>query len=226
MKLKTAGKKLVEAIRQSSVIRKSLLSDMKEGILYFIRKKDLRATAGIIFSLWSALGAVYVVIIVFVQKTLGSATQDLGLLIMFLGLGLFCGSLAYGHVGHKLSQYKIIFASLIISGIMVIAFALGITQYPNFTVAALLSLLLGTAISPIMIASNTIVHKVSENHMLGKTFSSLEIVIHLGFLVFMFVSSLVAEHIHPLYILVFVGCAVAILGTIQLLRNHRIPWLD
>jgi len=226
MKLKTAGKELVEAIRQSAIIRSSLLTDIKEGFHYFFQKKDLRATAGIIFSLWSALGAVYVVIIVFVQKTLGSATQDLGLLIMFLGIGLFCGSLAYGHVGHRFSQYKIIFISLILSGIMVVAFALGITQYPNFAVAACLSLLLGTAISPIMIASNTIVHKVSENHMLGKTFSSLEIIIHLGFLIFMFVSSIVAEHIHPLYILVTVGCAVAILGTVQLVRNHTISWLD
>jgi len=226
MTLRKASQDLVKVIRQSVTIRKTVLEDIKEGILYFIRKDDLRSTAAIIFALWSALGAVYVVIIVFVQQTLGSATKDLGLLIMFLGIGLFCGSLAYGHVGHRLSQYKIIFASLVLSGIMVVAFALGITRYPNFAAAAALSLLLGTAISPIMIASNTIVHKVSETHMLGKTFSSLEIIIHLGFLVFMFVSSLAAERIQPLYILVTVGCAVALLGAIQLLKNHKIPWLD
>ena len=226
MTLRKVGKELVEVIRKSVVIRKTILEDIREGMLYFIRKHDLRSTAVIIFSLWSAMGAVYVVIIVFVQRSLGSATKDLGLLIMCLGIGLFCGSLVYGHFGHRLSQYKIIFASLVLSGIMVVAFALGITRYPNFAAAAALSLLLGTAISPIMIASNTIVHKVSENHMLGKTFSSLEIIIHLGFLFFMFVSSLVAERVQPLYILVFVGSAVAITGTIQLIRNYKTPWLD
>ena len=66
------------------VIRKSVFQDVKEGILYFIRKKDIRFTAGIIFALWSALGAVYVVVIVFVQNTLHSTTKDLGLLVISL----------------------------------------------------------------------------------------------------------------------------------------------
>ncbi|MDD2689402.1 MAG: MFS transporter, partial [Candidatus Omnitrophica bacterium] len=80
MNLKKVSKEIVE------VIRKSVLQEIREGILYFIQKKDIRFTAGIIFILWSALGAVYVVLIVFVQTTLHSATQDLGLLIMLLGV--------------------------------------------------------------------------------------------------------------------------------------------
>jgi len=220
MSIGRVSKEIVE------VISKSVFQEIKEGILYFIKKKDIRFTAGITFVLWSALGAVYVVLIVFVQKTLHSATKDLGLLIMFLGLGLFIGSLLYGRFGQRLSHYKVIFASLIGSGIMLVAFAVGIHRYPLFLAAAGLAFLLGIFISPIMIASNTIIHNSSENGMRGKIFSSLEIVMHLGFLLFMFVSSLLAERVSHLLILVIVGCFFSVLGIFNLIYTRKRPWLN
>lgn len=219
MDLRKVGKEIVE------VIRKSVLEEIKEGILYFIRKKDIRLTAGVIFILWSALGAVYVVLIVFVQRTLNSVTKDLGLLIMFLGMGLFLGALIYGRFGQRISHYKIIFTSLVLSGIMLVVFALTIQRYPYFIIAAILAFLLGLAISPIMIASNTIIHNASDNTMRGKIFSSLEIVMHLGFLLFMFISSILAERVSEVLILVIVGCVFSALGIFSLIYQRRIPWL-
>ncbi|MDO8661889.1 MAG: MFS transporter [Candidatus Omnitrophota bacterium] len=217
---KQAGPGIVE------VIRKSVLEEIKEGVLYFIKKKDIRFTAWIMFILWAALGSAYVVIIVFVQKTLHSATKDLGLLIMFLGVGLFVGSLIYGRFGQRISHYKIIFSALILSGVMLIIFSLTIEYHPYLIVACALTFILGIVISPVMIASNTIIHKVSDNAMMGKVFSSLEIVVHLGFLLFMFISSFLAERFSHLLILVIVGCAVSLLGAVNLIINRRIPWLD
>jgi len=208
------------------VIRKSVFQEIKEGVIYFIRNKDIRFTAGIIFALWSALGSVYVVIIVFVQKTLHSATKDIGLLVMFLGLGLFLGSLVYGKFGQRVSHYKTIFVSLISSGIMLILFAIGIYYYPSFMLAAFLALCLGLIVAPIMIASNTIIHNVSDNGMLGKIFSSLEIVMHLGFILFMFISSMLAERFSHVLILVIVGCLLSLLGLLSLSLNRRVAWLD
>ncbi|MFA5275301.1 MAG: MFS transporter [Candidatus Omnitrophota bacterium] len=218
--LKKVSENIVE------VINKSVFQEIKEGILYFIRKKDIRFTAGIMFVLWSALGAVYVVLIVFVQKTLHSATKDLGLLIMFLGMGLFMGSVFYGKFGQRISHYKAIFASLVLSGLMLIIFTLAINHFQNFFQAAFLTLVFGILISPIMIASNTIIHNASTNEMMGKIFSSLEIVMHLGFLLFMFISSLLAERLSHLWILIFVGSIFSILGAINLIYHRRIPWLD
>ncbi len=220
MNFKEVGKEIVGAIR------KSVFQEIREGVLYFIRKKDIRFTAGIIFALWSALGAVYVVVIVFVQKTLHSATKDLGLLVMFLGIGLFLGSLIYGKFGQRVSHYKIIFVCLVASGIMLVIFALGIYYYPYFIIAASLALSLGLIIAPIMIASNTIIHKVSDNEMLGKIFSSLEIVMHLGFLSFMFISSVLAEKFSHVSILVSVGCLLSLLGLVSLIFDRKVAWLD
>ncbi|MDD4894139.1 MAG: MFS transporter [Candidatus Omnitrophica bacterium] len=208
------------------VIKKSVLQEIKDGILYFIKNKDIRFTAGVTFILWSALGSIYVVLIVFVQNTLHSATKDLGLLVMFLGIGLFLGSLIYGRFGQRLSHYKIIFSSLILSGIMLVVFALTIDRYPYFLIAAVLSLLLGLMVSPIMIASNTIIHNVSHNEMRGKIFSSMEIVMHLGFLLFMFISGLLAEIVSHTLILVIVGCVFSVLGVINFIYHRRIPWLE
>ncbi len=209
-------------------LRKSVLADIKEGLFYFVKEKKLRFTAAVIFALWAALGAVYVVIIVFIQQTLHSATKDLGLLIMFLGLGLFSGSLIYGRFGQKISHYRIIFTSLILTGIMLVIFGIGINRYPHFNIASTLSFVLGVFIAPIMIAVNTIVHKVSANHMMGKIFSSLEIVIHLGFLSFMFISSFMVEKlkIPHLSILVTVGIVITMLGAINLIFKNKITWQD
>jgi DHA3 family macrolide efflux protein-like MFS transporter len=217
--LKKVGREIVE------VIRTSVFVEIKEGWLYFINNKKIRATAWIIFILWSALGAVYVVLIVFVQKTLHSATKDLGLLIMFLGIGLFLGSLLYGRFGQKIEHFKIIFASLVLSGIMLIVFAAGIYYYPTFLFAAALALALGMTIAPIMIASNTIIHNASENHMMGKIFSSLEVLMHLAFLLFMFLCSILAERLSHLAILVGVGILISLLGLACLIWYRKEPWL-
>jgi MFS family permease len=161
-----------------------------------------------------------------VQKTLHSATRDLGLMIMFLGTGLFVGSLAYGRFGQRLSHYKTIFISLVLSGIMLVVFAITLHRYPYFLTAAALAFVLGFFIAPIMIAVNTIIHRVSDNGMMGKIFSSLEIVMHLGFLLFMLISSLLAEIFSHLYILIIVGCLLGVLGVINLVYHRKIPWLD
>ncbi len=208
------------------VIRKSVFQEIKEGTLYFLKNKDIRLAAGVIFILWSALGAVYAVSIAFVQKTLQSATKDLGLLAMLLGLGLFLGSLIYGRFGQRLSHYKTIFVSLILSGVMLMTFAFGISHFPYFFVAAGLAVLLGMTISPIMIASNTIIHNASSNDMLGKMFSSLEIVMHLGFIIFMFISSFLAERFSHNIILIIVGYIIILSGVINLIYHRKIPWLD
>ncbi|MCX7661662.1 MAG: MFS transporter [Candidatus Omnitrophica bacterium] len=208
------------------VIRKSVLEEIKEGIIYFFKEAKIRFTALVIFILGASLGALYVVFIVFVQKTLGSTTSDLGILIMFLGLGLFFGSLIYGKLGLKFSNFKVIFLSLILSGILIVVFSVGVKSFPNLRFASILSFILGVSIAPIIVASNTIVHNVSLNKMMGKVFSSLEIAIHSGFLLFMFISGILAEKIPEIFILMGVGLILVILGLVSLVNYKKLLWLE
>ncbi|TAN61060.1 MFS transporter [bacterium] len=181
------GKEIVE------VIRKSVLTEIKEGIGYLMSQRQMRIVLGVLFLVWAALGAIYVVMIVFIQETLKALTLNLGLLVMFLGAGLFFGSLIYGRFGKSDNCFKTIYFSLLASGLALSAFAIGLGSYPYFYTAALLAFIFGLTVAPIMTATNTLIHDISTGDMLGKVFSSIEIVMHLAFLLFMFLGSSLSE---------------------------------
>lgn len=186
-------------------IKKTLWDEFKEGLLYLIKKKEIRFILSMFFLLLSAAGAVYVVIIVFIQQAFGSVTKDLGILAVCLGIGLFSGALLYGRWGQKLKWYNTIFACLFVGGIMLIVFAHFVYHYHHIRMTMFLAGLLGLIIGPIFIASNTTIQFVSEESMRGKVFSALEITIHLAFLLSMLVSSWLSERMGRVWILMGVG---------------------
>ncbi|MBM3252473.1 MAG: MFS transporter [Candidatus Omnitrophica bacterium] len=206
------GKEVIE------VIKKSVATEIKDGALYLMKQKEISFIVKILFLLWSALGAIYVVAIVFIQHALGTVTKDLGLLIMFLGAGLFIGSLVYGRLGHKISHFKIIFSCFAFSGIVLSFFVIVLTVYPNFLVAAILAFIFGIIVSPIMAAANTLVHEASTSQMRGKVFSSLEIVMHFAFLIFMLISSKLADLAGEFWFLFYTGFIIAVTGTIGFIK--------
>ena len=61
---------------------------------------------------------------------------------------------------------------------------------------------------------------------MGKIFSSLEIIMHLAFLLFMCISGVLAEKYSPYATLVVVGGIVAVLGLISLVCHYEIPGLE
>ena len=62
----------------AEVIRKSVVSEIKEGLRYLRGQKQMRSVIDVLFLVWAGLGAVYVVFIIFVQETLRTLTQDIG----------------------------------------------------------------------------------------------------------------------------------------------------
>jgi DHA3 family macrolide efflux protein-like MFS transporter len=214
-------KEIIEKGKEIIAIEKSFFAEIKEGLVYLFQQRQIRFVVNMLFILMSAAGAVYVVIIVFIQKAFNSVTRDLGVLAVCLGAGLFVGALLYGKWGKKVLWSRTIFLSLIAGGAMVVVFALLVQQYPNVILAAGLAFLLGVVIGPIFIASNTIVHLVSDEKMRGKVFSSLEIVIHFAFLTSMLVSSWLAERVDAFWILVSVGAIFGIVGIAGMVRYRH-----
>lgn len=204
----------------AEVIKKSVLTEIKEGLKYLISQKQMRMVLSILFLVWAALGAVYVVIIVFVQETLKSFTLDLGLIIVFLGAGLFIGSLLYGRLGKSVNCFKSLFSSLIFSGLNLSGFAFILGRLPFFSTAAALSFVFGLSVAPIMAATNTLIHRFSNKEMMGKIFSSIEVVMHLAFLLFMFIGSGLAElkFIGRERLLIGLGMLFALIGLIGFIR--------
>ena len=101
---------------------------------------------------------------------------------------------------------------------MIAIFALAVSQTQNRMLAMILSFVLGFVVSPIVIASNTVVHQVTSSKMSGKVFAALEFVMHLSFLVAMLGSSWLAEHVSRAWILASVGGIFLFVGGFGLIK--------
>ncbi len=218
LKFQLNRRSLLEQGKEILRIEKSFIAEIREGLVYLRRRREIRFVINMLFILLAAAGATYVVIIVFVQQSFQSVTKDLGILAVFLGVGLFIGAIVYGKWGRMMPWYKTIFLSLIGGGLMIVAFAVAVSQYPNLMFAAALAFILGVSIGPVFIAANTIVHVVSDESMRGKVFSALEVVIHFAFLLAMLISSRLSEVVPVGAILTGVGILFALTGLIGLIR--------
>lgn len=211
-----------EALENS--IRKSIFEEIKEGIRYLRQYSEMRFIVYVFFLLMAGLGAISCVVIVFIQESFGTATLDLGLIGLFLVGGLLLGALIYGKVGQKGEKKEAILTSFIATGIAVILFAFFVRRYPNVMVSGLLSGLIGMAASPIMTSVNTLTHETMPEEARGRTFSSLEAVIHLAFLIFMFAAAYAAKYVDRFWILIAVGAifsAGGLLGAISRARGKK-----
>ena len=220
-------KEVISAVKESigeigrnvkEIIQQSVFAEIKHGVKHIIEHRKMHFVIGLLFILASGIGASQVVVIVFIQNALASVTRDLGLLIMLFGAGLFCGALIYGKIGEKFSKVRAIFLSLILGGIFLIQFVILVGIFESFFMAAAIAFLFGGAVSPILISSNTIVHELIPEEAHGRVFSSLEVVVHLAYLVFMLLSAVAAEFISSFSILLIVGLVFILSGTLGIRR--------
>ena len=213
-KITTAGREMLAA-------HKTVWAEIVGGITYIRGQKEIGFIFAMMSVIFAAAGAVYVVIIVFIQQAFGSVTRDLGFLAVPLGVGLFLGSLAYGKWGGTISKWRVMFCSLILGGAMVALFAAMVHTTHNRMLAAGLAFALGFVVGPIVIAANTVVHTVCTAQMSGKVFSALEFVMHLAFLAAMLTSAYAAEYVSLVWILVAVGVIFLGVGCIGLIRHRE-----
>ena len=146
----------------------------------------MKIVSGTFFLLMAGAGSIFCVIIVFIQESFGSITEVLGILGAFLGCGLFAGTIGFGKFGQKLSKIRSIFVNLIFCGIALNLFAFSAKQSPSFLIGGIFIFLVGFTVGPIMTCINTLMHELIPDEARGRIFSSMETVIHLAFLVFMF----------------------------------------
>ncbi|MFA5143337.1 MAG: MFS transporter [Candidatus Omnitrophota bacterium] len=203
--------------------RRTIFSEIKEGLKYLAKYRDMRFVVYVFFLLMAGVGAISCVIIVFIQSAFGTSTRDLGILGMFLVGGLFLGSILYGRFCQNMEKRRAIHLSFTASGIAIILFALAVKHYPNLLLGGALVGLLGISISPIMVSTNTLTHETVPEEARGRIFSSLDAVIHLAFLVFMFIAAYAAKYIDGVWIIAAVGLVYFICGAVRLVMPRRCP---
>jgi MFS family permease len=201
-------------------VKNSFIFEIKEGIKYLVGAKETRYATKIFFVIFSCIGAIYPIFIVFVQETFSSVTADLGWLAVSSGAGLFLGSVFYGRFGSKFSVKKTVNFSLIFAGAYLIFFVWFLKNNPNKIFALFSCFLMGLISSPMVIAINTLIHKESKNELWGRIFSSLEVVIHLAFIIFMFISAYLAEKFSTFTIIVAVGIIMFLFSFFNIFRDN------
>jgi MFS family permease len=194
-------------------IRKNLWTEIVEGFGYVFRKSHMKVVTSTFFLLMAGAGAVFCIIIVFIQESFGSVTEDLGIFGAFLGAGLFLGTVAFGKFGQKLSKIHSIFISFALCGLVLIVFAFYAAKSPLFLVGSLLVLLVGAAVAPILTCTNTLVHVLIPDEARGRIFSSMEAVMHLGFMLAMFLTAYLSRFVSNFAILVACGVIFLAAGT-------------
>jgi MFS family permease len=95
-----------------------------------------------------------------------------------------------------------------------------VNYYPSLPVGGALVCLLGLAISPIMVVTNTLTHETIPQEVRGRIFSSLEAVIHLAFLVFMFIAAYAAKYIDGFWIIITVGAVYFVCGAARIISSR------
>ena len=193
-------------------IKKSILSELKDGIRAMASHDDMRFLVAMLSVLMAGIGAVYCVIITFVQESFGNATRDLTFLMLYLMAGLFAGTVLYGRLGQKIDKKRMIFSSFITTGCALVLFTLALRLHAGLLAGGMLTFLIGLFVSPIMVSANTLAHETIPQDLRGKVFSSLEAVIHLAFMAFMFITGILDKYIDKAWILVGCGAIFSLFG--------------
>jgi MFS family permease len=200
-------------------IEKNIFNNIKNSIRYIFTEKQIPFIMKTFFWLMSGIGAIYVLFIDFILRNLTEPPEALkqiekiigfgqfGFIIVFLGSGALFGTILFGRLGQKLSRSKAIFCGFTMTGFFLTMFSYGTQYLKNFWVTSFLALLMGLSAAPIMAVANTLLQEVTQDEMRGKVFSTLEIVIHLAFLIFMYLAMFMVGtlKIHPVHILGFTG---------------------
>ena len=198
-------------------LRRSLLLDLREGLRTLLFDNTMKFVIYIFFTLSSIVGAIYIVAIVFIQETMHSMTRYIGLVGMCLFLGVLLGSFIFGKIGQRLPRTQTIYASLMGAGIFITVFAFSLKIMKSLLFGGVAALLLGFFIAPTYVTANTIIHESSESRVRGRIFSYVGIVMNAGFLIFMLVSSAVAERVDRFWILIICGSLLIVFGMIKLI---------
>lgn len=193
---------------------KSFFHDLKEGLKTVLSDRTMKFIMYLCFTLSSLVGGIYVVSVVFIQETLHSMTSYIGFFSICIFCGLLAGSYIYGKIGAKLPKAKTVFISLLLTGIFIDLFAIALKVMTSFWLGSVSAGLLGFFIAPIYVTANTVIHESVESKLRGRIFSYMGIVMNFGFLLFMFFSSIVAEHVGKFWIIISCGSGFIIFGIV------------
>jgi len=219
VKIISGAQKQARSSKQSYVM--TIIAQFGDAIKLVARTKEVRYAFVNHFVLMCGVGGSVFLILTMVQDMFKTATFHVSVLGTFLVMGLLFGALVYGKTGHRLPKRRALPVSFLVSGIMISLLSLSLKHNGYFALTSAAMFLAGASISPVVIAVQTIIHEAIDQNIRGRVFSSLEALIHIGFLVCMLSSTKLAEALDGTYIVLFWGAVFMTFGIMELFKNTK-----
>lgn len=207
-----------------AVVRKNLFKEMIEGLSFMTKPGKMREMSIALFFVMSGAGFIFCVLIVFVQEIMKGSTRELGVMGAFCGVGLLFGALVYGKFWGRFNKVKSMLVASALTGISLSFFAANEMFTGEHALRWLALFLTGFFAGPIASCANYIAHISVPDEARGRVFSSMESIMHLGFILFMGISALAARVFSTFDILFWGGIlfsASALIGIFMVRRRQE-----
>ena len=151
----------------SSTKKRTILSDIKEGILY-VSKDDTRRNIMLMLFVPVLFGFSYFSLLpAWATEALNAQSDGLGIIMMAMGIGALTGSLIIAYIKNLDSKGKILLCTCSIWGLLLAIFA----QTNSYYIAIPLVILIGIFSSIFMSLNTTLLQTNSEPEKLGRVMS-------------------------------------------------------
>ncbi len=198
-----------------------IMEEVWEGVNQLWRHDNTRRVVGLLAILTAGGGSAMVVGTILVQRCLGTITKDLGFLSLWLGIGMFLGTVIYGRWGARHTRRVVLGFSFVGAGLSLAAFMGAIALLRSGAAASVAALGMGICVGPAGVLANTLVHEAHPERMHGRIFSSLGIVVNISFISSMLSAGWIAERFGDLWMLSGVAAVFAFCGLALIYYKER-----
>lgn len=188
------------------------------AVKIIFHEKNLAFAMATILLIVIAGSVIYVLVIPTVQQELAWGTSGVGYLAAIGAIGLLLGAYLMGIFGHHFDLKVLMLVCFILVGGSLVLFPL----LNNFWVFAMVCLICGTAISPVFIGQDTLIHQYADDFVRGRIFSIRDWILNGLFALGAVVIGFLSAFINKDYLFVVFGVSVtvlAILGWLVLARG-------
>jgi DHA3 family macrolide efflux protein-like MFS transporter len=183
--------------------------ELLHALKMIVREKNLAFVMGTIVLMVIAGSVIYILVIPTVQQEMAWGTSGVGFLAAIGAIGLLLGAYLTGIFGHHFDMKILMLVCFIVIGGALVLFPV----LNSFLVFALVCFVCGTAISPVFIGQDTLIHHYADELVRGRIFSIRDWILNglfaLGAALVGFLSAVINKN----YLFVVFGVCVAFLAT-------------
>lgn len=187
---------------------RSLLAEFRAGFDFLWSQQALRFVCVAMAVTLLAAGAFDVLIAVYVRDILHSESKVFGSLVALVGLGTIFGGLLIGKFAQRVSRALLVACGIFGSGVGIFLLAVA----ANAPIALACSLVLGLAVSAVMIPSQTVVQEESPHEILGRVSSTVIALMTVSQIVGVSISGKIANWIGVRNLYQWIGVFLVVMG--------------